>query len=479
MTRAVQPDPALSRVVLIGVARYEHLGELPTVDANLRDLRRVFTDPMLWGLPPANCTVLDSVALNRPDARAAALRAVKRAALEAEDTLVVYYAGHGLTVPDDEHGLYLALPGSAEEDADTDSLPYDVIRRLMRETQAKCTFVILDCCYSGRVLARSMGATATVPRLTIEGACVLTATPPTRQALAPLGRRHTAFTGELLDLWDNGIAGGPVLLDMNTVFPLVHDRLDAAGFPTPDIMNHRLGGHIALVRNRSLESDRVSPEPRPLARPPISRRLDPHETGDRTERVIEPRPPHREHLTPRVRSGLTRGAGRVAVGAALVTGVLVAVSNAGPLLERVRELDIGPFRSAKPVIVDATGKPPWKVEGYGFRYSVEKVTRTSSEWQFKRKPSITITAYATRTRKGSFARMEYRYGNQGSGAALDTVPFQGSGDDEPPLNQPSRLVAVVWDTDPRARHLVVTLHDFYWPGGRDLVLRNIPVGPQT
>jgi hypothetical protein len=148
-----------------------------------------------------------------------------------------------------------------------------------------------------------------------------------------------------------------------------------------------------------------------------------------------------------------------------------------PLLDiSIPRLDIPlPFlQSRTPVIVAAVGAPPWTVEGYGWKYTVVSVERTVSKWQSQQRPSLTITAYVERTNASDFSNMTFRISDQASGAALEDVPFQGGGDAKPPLHQRSKLVHVVWDTDPLASLLSITLHDFYWPDGRDLILRNVP-----
>ena len=50
-------------------------------------------------------------------------------------------------------------------------------------------------------------------------------------------------------------------------------------------------------------------------------------------------------------------------------------------------------------------------------------------------------------------------------------------DDDLPLNQCTRIDRVLFDVDPPDNSLTVTLHDFFWPKGRDLVLREVPVPP--
>ncbi|MFE9450508.1 protein kinase [Streptomyces sp. NPDC006739] len=123
----------------------------------------------------------------------------------------------------------------------------------------------------------------------------------------------------------------------------------------------------------------------------------------------------------------------------------------------------------------APGRGPWKVSGYGWTYTVESVSRTTSEWVPDPRPSLTITADLERGSADEFSHMTYRVSDPGSGTVLDADPLASSGDSEPPARQRSRLVQVFWDTDPRATHVTITLHDFYWPAGRDLVLKDIPV----
>jgi hypothetical protein len=100
--------------------------------------------------------------------------------------------------------------------------------------------------------------------------------------------------------------------------------------------------------------------------------------------------------------------------------------------------------------------------------------RTSHRENFQPEPSITITGFVTITEADRFSAMEFYFHDQG-GNVLDGVPFEGSGSGNPPLNQRSKLVSVIRDADPQASFLTITIHDFYWPAGRDLILADIPV----
>src|SRR5205823_1346205 len=89
---AVLPDPGRSRAVLIGASTYRHLEDLPAVRNNLAGFRDVLVAPALGGLPADNCTVVAEPA--RP---VDVYRTLRQHAKAAEDTLLVYFVGHGRT----------------------------------------------------------------------------------------------------------------------------------------------------------------------------------------------------------------------------------------------------------------------------------------------------------------------------------------------------------------------------------------------
>ncbi|MFH8570344.1 ABC transporter substrate-binding protein [Streptomyces sp. NPDC017993] len=277
-------DPAASRALLIGVHGYETLDELPAVERNLIGLKRAFTDEALWGLPDAHC-----VTLPQPESAQAVLDTLHSVALQTTDTLVVYYAGHGLTDPFSDE-LYLALPGS-DGNRMYSALPYEWVRRAMLDPHIKARrkVVILDCCFSGRALLGGMSGTDQVAdRALIEGTCLMAASAETRKALSPPGEEFTAFTGELITVLGEGIADGPPLLDMHTLFRHLHTTLAAKGRPLPQQRNRNTGGLIALARNRGYAP--VAPEtvphkaPAPPApEPPTSEAEEPAEAKEPTE----------------------------------------------------------------------------------------------------------------------------------------------------------------------------------------------------
>ncbi|MEU8784870.1 caspase family protein [Streptomyces sp. NPDC048637] len=238
------PDPTRSRAVLIGVDRYRHLANLPAVGNNVSRLAALFMDPHLWGLAEQHCVVL-----NNPPSADTVLDAVHEAAAEATDTLVVYFAGHGLLSPDAD--LLLALPESDHERLYR-TVPYHLLRHELVDTcRALSRVVVLDCCYSGRALEGHMGPSVEVAdRARVEGTYVMTASSEIQLAWSPEGEEFTAFSGELLKALTDGVPDAPDPLEMGALFRHVRGELIAKGRPVPQQRARNAGHSIALTRNR-------------------------------------------------------------------------------------------------------------------------------------------------------------------------------------------------------------------------------------
>lgn len=238
-------DPRASRAVLIGTHTYDHLTDLPAVAGNLRALRTALIDPLVWGLPDVHCTVVE-----QPGSADDVLEAVSDAASAASDLLLVYFAGHGLLSPVDD-GLDLALRGS-RHDQRFRRLGYEAVRAVLRDARhIRAKAVVLDCCFAGRAIVGAMGPPVELADISqVEGTYLLAAASATEAALAPPGEKHTAFTGELLDILGNGISGADPYLDFGRIHDHLSARLAAKGRPRPQQRNDGHGSRIVLARNR-------------------------------------------------------------------------------------------------------------------------------------------------------------------------------------------------------------------------------------
>lgn len=256
------PDPQRSYAVLIGTSTYRspELSDLPAVRNNLDGLSNVLTNPGLGGLPAHRCIVLPD-----PTDVRTVYRTLHQYATATEDTLLVYFAGHGLTTPV-RNELYLSLSDADPQALRVSALPFDVIREVLGDSPATNRVLILDCCYSGRVTEEYMSSAdeAILSQLGIEGTYILTSAPATSIALAPAGAAYTAFTGELLTLLRTGIPDGPTLLTFATIYRRLLHTMTTRGLPRPGQRGTGTVDQLALTRN---PAHPANPPPAPAAGP--------------------------------------------------------------------------------------------------------------------------------------------------------------------------------------------------------------------
>ena len=241
-------NPRTSRAVLIGSAEYTRLRALPSVRANLVGLAAALRDEYLWGLPEDNCRVLVDPASPLEVDLAVAEAA---AAVRPDGLLIVYFAGHGL-IERDGQTLYLGLVNTDRSRVHSTAVPYEWIHNTVRRSGTDRRLVILDCCYAGRADMAPMDAAESLAQSArIETACLLAAAAATEEAQAPPGTQYTAFTGELIKVLTEGLRGGPLLLDVGTIWQALRERL-APQYPAPQLKARNDGADIALVRNAVL-----------------------------------------------------------------------------------------------------------------------------------------------------------------------------------------------------------------------------------
>ncbi|MFE0460453.1 caspase family protein [Kitasatospora sp. NPDC058965] len=221
-----------SRAVLIGVAGYED-PDFPKVPAALNSLagmRELLTDPDRCGWPEDRLTVIAD-----PDHAGRLAQRLRAIARSTSDILLVYYVGHGKLTTRGE--LCLTVTDTAADDPEVTGLPFDWVRKALRESPARIKMVILDCCFAGQAI-EALGADDVADITHIAGTYTLTATTRNRTAhVPPLAEQSgacTSFTGELLELTRTGIPDGPDRLTMGMLYPELRRRLVARGLPHPN-----------------------------------------------------------------------------------------------------------------------------------------------------------------------------------------------------------------------------------------------------
>ncbi|MFG1867050.1 caspase family protein [Micromonospora arborensis] len=334
-----RPDPDRSVALLIGTATHDQqsLEDLPAVRANVAELARLVTTGPVDLVAVGRCTQL----LDLAHPREAGVTIAQRCG-DAEDLLLVYYAGHGLL--DDNGELFLALPGTdpRPEWLKYTAVPFGWIRDAMRDSPARTRVLILDCCFAGRALNNMSTAdveNGLADRSEIQGTFTLTATSDNVAAIAPVGAEHTAFTGELIRLLEHGLPvrdGHPDRgdLTLSGVYRHLAVTLPSQGLPRPRQRNTDLAADLVLRPAPPVTADSTAAEEQPAGAPPVAvsemnlPRLAPArpviDTLRRPQRLFHPL--HRELLARHWRR-LALSAGVAAVQIALLVAWLVPAIN--------------------------------------------------------------------------------------------------------------------------------------------------------
>ncbi|MGC4923894.1 caspase family protein [Streptomyces sp. DT197] len=275
------PDPRKSRAVVIGIGDYRHdsLASMPAAATGANCLARLLRDQSVWGLPTEHVTDTSAVGI---------LTAVRDAAVATEDTLLVYFAGHGLR--DLGGHLYLALTDADPDYPQLGTLPYLQLRDLIRQSgyRARHRVTILDCCYSG--LAGGMSPATAPSRDELAhalderahtnsadegehgrgedsyGDCVLTSAPAESRSFVRPHAEFPEFTGELIATLQAGITGTGSLISLETIWLGIRNRMRSRSSPEPQHFAQNNATRHIHFHNRATDEQRAT-APSPNASP--------------------------------------------------------------------------------------------------------------------------------------------------------------------------------------------------------------------
>ncbi|MET8141625.1 AAA family ATPase [Sphaerisporangium sp. NPDC005288] len=237
-----------SRALVAGTARHVRGSALPDVEAaatTARDLGLALVE--CCGLAPGRLETLVD-----PANPAELGSTLARAASQARGTFLFSFVGHGLL---DAHGeLYLAT--SATDGPSTGltykALPYSAVREALIASPAETIIVVLDCCFAGRANGAAASAISDAfGRMRVRRSHLLAAAARDEQALAPMGARHTAYTGCLLTVLREGDELGPRMLSLDDISRYLDRELPRRGFPQHFPQHFGRAGEIALTQNRA------------------------------------------------------------------------------------------------------------------------------------------------------------------------------------------------------------------------------------
>ncbi|HXL93851.1 MAG TPA: caspase family protein [Streptosporangiaceae bacterium] len=240
-------DLIRARAILIGNAGYQDAGieDLPTARRCVTAMAGLLAGE-LCGWPADRITTLVDVAAPHDLARR-----VIAAVRDAEDVLVVYYVGHGLSTRNGR--LALAL---GETDPDPEALPhtsmlYENLADILRGCRAATKLVILDCCHAelgGKANDVFLGSDV-AEAYPVDGLYFIGASKKYEKARSPVGGELTYFTQALVDVVRSGVPGLPPELRLDQIFLALRARLAGAGLPEPVESGIRGARQYPFARN--------------------------------------------------------------------------------------------------------------------------------------------------------------------------------------------------------------------------------------
>jgi formylglycine-generating enzyme required for sulfatase activity len=138
--------------VFIAIDRYKEWGPLSNPVKDAREIRDILRESYF---------IDEVVELYNEDATAANIRrllADLRNRTEVNDSVFLFYAGHGQTDSVTKTGSWIPVDGGRDQMAQANWLPNIQVRNMISALPAKHVFLIADACFSGDILDTSRGA---------------------------------------------------------------------------------------------------------------------------------------------------------------------------------------------------------------------------------------------------------------------------------------------------------------------------------
>jgi hypothetical protein len=235
-------DPNNTQAILIGASEFdfandEYFQNLPNVKSNLLKLNHLLIDVVHIDKNKI-CLMLDKD--NSSDITSEIIKIIPN----ASDTLIVYYAGHGIP---HLKNLYLATkktqPDEPEFTGAMESKHF--VNLVIKKAKAKNLIFIIDCCFSARAKEGVDSRNKQV--------FFITAAPSTQAAKdeSPEDANYTAFTHELLVIFEQGIDNAGDFLTFQDIANHLSQQLKDKGLPEPQLSIHGSPDKLGICKNRA------------------------------------------------------------------------------------------------------------------------------------------------------------------------------------------------------------------------------------
>ena len=228
-------DAAQTQAVLIGISSYpadESLHDLTSAKTNVDKLEKVLASPTV-GINKENITTLHN-ARQQQDI----LRVIKTAAQNAQQSLIIYYSGHGIL--DEDFNLYLSTSESKVEDIFFTGVSIDSINKVIQKERL-IVVLILDACFSEKAFEQFQKTNF----------YVLASSKKNTPSKYPPEEEYSAFTNEFISILEKGIPIRKTELALRDIYLQLEKNLTSKGFPQPRQVNTNLVQELIFAKNNS------------------------------------------------------------------------------------------------------------------------------------------------------------------------------------------------------------------------------------
>ncbi len=245
-------------VLLIGATEFPHdekknLEPIPNIAVNLDKLKNLLTNPNIMGIPEKNITI----SLNHTKAEVEGhLADLKKKTSNPKTNLLVYYAGHGY--PDffaQKYHVFLTTYSTNTDKIKQGAISTADFADYIKECNSERKLIILDACYSGEFInADTMGdadSQITVELNNFSGTYVMTSVSKDNTARFPKENTNapTYFTGELIEVLENGLDKNEHFLNTKDIFLSVKSNLLKKQLPEPKSHNKDQADDLLWAKN--------------------------------------------------------------------------------------------------------------------------------------------------------------------------------------------------------------------------------------
>lgn len=248
--------------ILFGWDKYDFLSHLEAPLNDIALMKKVLADVTMGAFEQIFC--LDSGA---PSSEIGTqMEEILTQEAEPEDTILVYFSGHGKL---DQMGrLYLALRNTKESALDSTSLSVERLRNYAERSRSRSIILILDCCYSGAVSkALKKGELSDQLSSMFQGTGIAVVTSSTgSQVSLELSESLSLFTKVFAEGISNGYADtdDDGLITLDEAYSYAYNAVRSTGLQHPMKFGLDLRGTFVLAKNPRFKKW-VRPDPRRIS----------------------------------------------------------------------------------------------------------------------------------------------------------------------------------------------------------------------